>query len=405
MNNSPSPTIKIQVVPDPNPWESKESLPHFPIPAILVLSFAVLCGALYPALARTFPFLWAPACIVCMLCLVRVVRGLVPKLGISLLFVAGLILRSPSLGAILVGILTAISLMALLITLTRSPWLLALPIAAYVLAWILCGSYVTALLTLLPFPAAAALAYGTMKNDGRVSVICSTAGALVVSALVALSVYWLRLGNDLTLSSVVTLFDDVRQGVAALVAASPDTPEINAMMQQAGYPYTIEELLDLLISLCMPISPAILIGCCSIVAYLAQLLCVRSYAGCGAPQLMTRSAQLFVLSVPSALIYLFCFFVSLFLKQSSVFSAVLLNLQLILLPGMCIAGAWKLYADYRRRPSTLMLVLLGISLLVASPMLIICISLSGAFTTLLRPLIARMIAGGFDPNGGNDHHS
>lgn len=410
MNNSPSPTIKVQVIPDPNPWEDREAAPRLPLPAVLVLALAVLCGAAYPALIGTLPFLWVPVFAVCALCLLRVVRGIIPLLMAALIFLAGLLVGSPALGTALLGVLTAVALTALLITLTRSNWLLLLPVIAYALAWGLSGSYELALLALLPFPAAAALAWGTMKNDRRVSVICATAIALLVCVLLAIAAYWYEVEHELTMESYVRAFEAIRVQAAAEFAKAPETPEINAMLQEMGYPFTIEDVYDTVITVLMVLMPALLTVLCSIFAYAAQLLCVRSYAGCGVPRMMTRTAQLFVLSVPAGLISAFCSIVlfihvllsMFFTVQAGLFIIVLINLQLILLPGTCVVGAWKLYADFRRRPSIFVAITVVISAVLMPMMLLISLSLSGAFTTVVRPLIAKMLAEGIVPDDHSD---
>jgi hypothetical protein len=374
-----------------------------PLPGALVLALAVLCGAIYPAVMQAYPFLWVPVFAVCTLCLLRVVRGIVPLLAAALIYIVGLFLGTATLGTALLGVLCAVALYALLITLTRSTWLLLLPVAAYVLAWVLSGSYALALLVLIPFPAAAALAWGTMKNDGRVSVICSTAGALLVCVLLAIAAFWYEVEHELTMESYVRAFDALRAEFTRIAQEQAnETAQYNEMLAQLGYDYTVEILIDTTLQLIMLIMPALLIVSCSIFAYTAQLLCIRGFAGCGASGLMTKTAQLFVMSVPSALIYLFAFFSILFnllfSDRSGVFITVMLNLLLILMPGMCIVGAWKLYADYRRRPSVFVLLVILATAFFMPPMLPICIALSGAFTTLVRPIVAKMIAEGFDPH-------
>ena len=126
--------------------------------------------------------------------------------------------------------------------------------------------------------------------------------------------------------------------------------------------------------------------------------------------MMTRTAQLFVLSVPAGLISAFCSIVlfihvllsMFFTVQAGLFIIVLINLQLILLPGTCVVGAWKLYADFRRRPSIFVAITVVISAVLMPMMLLISLSLSGAFTTVVRPLIAKMLAEGIVPDDHSD---
>jgi hypothetical protein len=115
--------------------------------------------------------------------------------------------------------------------------------------------------------------------------------------------------------------------------------------------------------------------------------------------LLSRTAQLFILSVPSAVIYMFCFVVTLFSGASNMFIAVVHNLLIILLPAMTLIGIFKLAGDLKNGVSRLwMLILVGCAI-IAPYMLILCISFSGALTTLTRPLITRMILKSQDKDG------
>jgi hypothetical protein len=97
---------------------------------------------------------------------------------------------------------------------------------------------------------------------------------------------------------------------------------------------------------------------------------------------------------------MFCFVVTLFSGASNMFIAVIHNLLVILLPGMTLVGLFKLASDLKHGISRLwLLVLIGCAIF-APYMLILCISFSGALTTLSRPLVTRMIL----KNQGKDDH-
>jgi hypothetical protein len=100
----------------------------------------------------------------------------------------------------------------------------------------------------------------------------------------------------------------------------------------------------------------------------------------------TRSARLFILSVPSAIIFLIASAGSLFSS-----SPLMLNLTLILLPAMCIVGVYKLIADFKARFSPLTLILILAAVLLAPRLLLFGVAVSGAITTLIRPLVTKMV--------------
>ena len=72
-------------------------------------------------------------------------------------------------------------------------------------------------------------------------------------------------------------------------------------------------------------------------------------------------------------------------------TAVFENLRLVLLPGMCLVGAFKLGADFQRGISKIWIVIMIGAAILAPSMLILCVSISGAIATLMRPIVARIL--------------
>ena len=86
-----------------------------------------------------------------------------------------------------------------------------------------------------------------------------------------------------------------------------------------------------------------------------------------------------------------CCIASLFSKDVTLTAAVFENLRLVLLPGMCLVGVFKLGADLQRGVSKLWIAVIIGAAILAPTMLILCVSISGAMATLMRPLIARIL--------------
>lgn len=72
-------------------------------------------------------------------------------------------------------------------------------------------------------------------------------------------------------------------------------------------------------------------------------------------------------------------------------AAVFENLRLVLLPGMCLVGVFKLGADLQRGVSKLWIAVMIGAAILAPSMLILCVSISGAMATLMRPIVARIL--------------
>ena len=84
-------------------------------------------------------------------------------------------------------------------------------------------------------------------------------------------------------------------------------------------------------------------------------------------------------------------------------SAVFENLRLILLPGMCLVGVFKLVADLQRGISKIWIALIIGAALMAPSMLILCVSISGALATLMRPIVAHILLN--QPKNDSSDHS
>ena len=137
--------------------------------------------------------------------------------------------------------------------------------------------------------------------------------------------------------------------------------------------------------------PGLAIFGLNLISFAAQLTCIRTYRGVGMKQLVTHTAQIFALSLPAAILYLICCIASLFSKDVTLTAAVFENLRLVLLPGMCLVGVFKLGADLQRGVSKLWIAVIIGAAILAPTMLILCVSISGAMATLMRPLIARIL--------------
>jgi hypothetical protein len=400
-NTPQPPRIKVEQFVDPNPWETLDTIPRLHTAGGVFLSLLLVACAAYqpsflPPVAYTIPLL-----IACILALLVVVRSVAVGVACGVLFVGGYVFGGFSLetGLALICPIMVMGLGAYLISTYRSKWLVLIPLASYAVACPMCGNPLVALISLISFPAAGMLAYQTMRNERRVSAICMT--SLLYGLCIAFGYVLLIFLQDgsVDLRALASELDAVREEIIALML---QTEPFMQMMEKTyeEFGVNVRDVVVSLVNLVFNLLPGMVIVLINLMAYTAQLMCIRAYVGTGMKSLATKTSQLFILSVFSGLIYMFCFVVTLFSGASNMFIAVIHNLLVILLPGMTLVGLFKLASDLKHGISRLWLLILIGCAIFAPYMLILCISFSGALTTLSRPLITRMIL----KNQGKDDH-
>lgn len=411
-NTGGGPKITVHLLPDPNPWESDTPIPRpTGIATVLLSLLIVLCTSYHP-LAQPAPAYTAVLFLCCAAALMFLARALPAVLAGGAVLLVGYLLGgmlggaqlAPIGGVYALSCVVAIAASALLLTTRPSLWLALIPAAAYGLLLLQCRDALLSVCALLTFPAAGLLAHATMNNRPRVSVICYTSVMLGLCACLGVSLLWYHSGAPMSVSAMLNAVKTLRSDLIAATTQS----ELAVLWDQAleGTGIRATDLIESIIVLLFNMLPALLIGIVNVLSYAAQLIGNRLYRGLGLHALITRSSQLFSMSVAAAVLYLLASIISLFASGQSLFLAVVENLRLILLPGMCVVGFWKLIADiYRRRSWGFLIFLIAITLFLPT-LLLLCLAISGALTTLMRPIVARMLLQGKLPQdgGSNDHN-
>lgn len=413
MNQSPNPAGQpntVRLFREKNPWTSLDPLPRLaPLTSILLSLFLIACAAFQPY-AFSLPVYSVALLLACLVYFFRIARSPFAIVSALAVFAAGYLagLLIDYQAAALYGVfalaqLCVIGVGAALICTCRSRWLAVIPFAVYGLSYLLCGDALLAVFPLLMLPAAGILAFATMRNLPRVPVICLTSCIAGVCAAFALALLWYRANGAISLSAVVEAVDAYRVSVTdAMTAYLKDYFSV-LPNPPASLTENITAFTESLVNLIFTLSPALAITLVNLLAYSAQILCVQSFRGLKIPSFTTVSAQIFAMSTPSAILYLIATLLSLFISDASLFGATVENFRLVLLPGMCIVGFWKLMSDlHRRRSPGWFFILLIVATFLLPGVVFFCLSVSGAVTTLVRPLIARMIAEGkFPPDDPN----
>lgn len=414
MNQNPSPTAAFRILPDPNPWDHKDTLPRPAVFSAVLLALLATAAGVYlplvcsgyltahPAVADAAVPVMAVACLFYLLFAARSVSTLL--CAVLTFSVAGT-LGGTAAGVAAVALFFSVAIGAFLLTTVRRPWLLAIvPTAAFLLTFLLCREPTPAVLALLPWPAAGLLAYSTMGNQGRLTAICTTSVMLGLCVCLAAALLYYRSHGAIRWEELLQKLDEARQNVIRTLENSETAGQLSSRLAELGY--NVNQTIEALVNLIYHLLPALAISAVNFMAYSAQLLLTCTYRGLKLPGLVTRSAQLFVMSVPSAVLYLLCTLVSFFTSDLTMFGAVTENIRLILLPGLCVVGFWKLLADLRRRPSPFLIILIVVGIFVAPAILILCLSISGAVATLMRRILAQLfLRGGFPGDSGNSGSS
>ncbi len=395
MNQTPQqpPRVTIRLVPDPNPWENKSALPHLPLPIVWVLSLLVIAFASYHPLFAPSQVHTAILLTACALCLALVARSITASVFALIFFLFGFLFGGLAGATYVVCLLMTVSIGAYLCCVCRSKYLTIIPTASYLTCLVWTQDPLLSLLSLMAFPAALVLSRATMKNDGRVSAITATSFSLGLCLVAGLTLVWCRENAVVSFSSIISALDGVRDEWIATLQQPQYTELLQQSLQEQNL--TLDMEVSLLIRAVIELLfPALAVIFVNLLCFAAQLICIRSFGSTGMKQLITHSSQLFIMSIPAALIYLICAIACLFLSNQPLVFAVMQNLQLILLPGLCLIGIYKLIADMRKKISPFRVLFLAFIGTCAPFLLVLGLAISGAITTLLRPFITRALLAG-----------
>lgn len=381
----------VRLIPDPNPWDDEAALPRLHPPAIILLALLVLACAVYlPSASYAYTLIMLAVCAIAYL---TVVRSVASAAVAALVFLWGSVMGGMSGGVYALCLLVTVAIGAYLVCTVRSYRLLLIPVAAYLIALLIWRDPMLAVLAVLAMPAAGILAYATMKNDGRVGAICLCSLILIVCGVFGLSLMWYRSFGSISTAEVLTTLSEVREQLILTLQQSEYVTLLEQQLEQQQLSSYIspDTLIRTSIELVFNLLPALAVLTVNLISFAAQMTCTNAFVGTRLGVMATRSARLFILSVPSAIVFLISGAVSLFSSGTTLASAVMLNLMLILLPAMCIVGVYKLIADFKTRVSPLTVILMVAAVLFAPSLLLFGIAVSGAVTTLIRPLVTKMV--------------
>lgn len=400
---------------------NREGLPVQPLWLLSVLSVlsaaALACGLAWGTGVVTVPATAVQAvagtvCLILLFYLFRVLRTMRWTPILLLLISTGLLYTTGTLAApaMLMALLCATGFSALLLavadkaTLTR---LAFIPLAAYGLSLALCRDPMLSLAALMPFPAAAALAFGTRASaeredgPGRVGVICLTSLCLGVTTLGIAALLLSRRIGSLSPAHLGALLDNLRTELSLRLVTltqqlAEQIPQLSAL--------TEEQALNIINS-AINLFPGTAVMLCNFCAALMQVILQGNLCAFGYADSVRGRVRLFRMSLMSSCVFLVAgilwMVTSLASSDSSLAGTVAQNIVIILHPGLSLAGILRILRNARRRQAgcfPIFLVLFIPCLLVYASTLL---AVYEAISSILGAILARVRPPRGDGNDGD----
>lgn len=408
-----------------NPWQKRNELPCLPASHTVTSVLALLIASL------GLPFLfyeWVAVAMLAYFFFYVVYTAKTPfTVSVILVTVSLIVMLSGTIeiGTVRIGAFQiGAFMMALLIGTMTGTYLftasrlraftLLIPLAAFAAAAVITGSLILALFALAFVPSALLLSYATLTGRGRTSAICfATFGFLLVllgvlAAIVASAKG--GLGREQILSSVndargwlLSFFQQIRELMLESTAGlSAQTDAVNAQITQMLSDETLTELVAQLFNLL----PGLAVVLFSVLSFEAQLLLNAGYHRAGLDAVLTRGARFLTVSVSAAVLYTVSFVLIFVLPATSLASAVVQNLALILMPILCVIGIQGLLISLSRSRGGMrvLLILMVLFLLCCSGgSAFYILAMWGAYTRimiLVQQKMLKKMGGGEPPHNG-----
>lgn len=292
---------------------------------------------------------------------VKASRGITPMMIAGSIFFY-LTLRSLIPAAVCFALIFTIGEGSVLMATAGKRQVLLIPLAPLVacgVAAFLFSRIDIALLSLLPFPAALALAAGTRSSAGRetgltrVGALCFTSVVLGVTLLGFAAWFLYQAIGTLELSALTELLEQLRstltQALLNYQVTYGDTVILSFTDQEEVIVNAVNSTINIL--------PAVLVVLLNMISAVAQMLALSGLQAYGFGASATPRTREFRISAVSAAVFLLSWIVALVAvgenSSSTVASTVGENLFIILIPGLALAGVFRLMRFMARRGSRL----------------------------------------------------
>ena len=289
----------------------------------------------------------------------RTAKGALPLLVVLGVFLT-MYTQSIYPAGVLCGLVFTVSEGSLLIAVQPKSKLVALPIIpllAYGITALLSMNFLDSLVVLLPWPAAWALATGTRRSaeseDGpnRVGVICSASLALGLTTAVLLAISLYQSLGTLEPSVLAETMDALREEIILAIHTQPLpeglTPEMTEawreQLEYANVENQVNTIFNVLPAICT-VTVLIFITICQSIQHAA----LRAF---GMGECITPRVKAFEMSLIACVVFPIAYLFALVDSGavSSLAGTVALNVAIILMPGLALAGLLRLTRGLARK--------------------------------------------------------
>ena len=289
----------------------------------------------------------------------RTAKGALPLLVVLGVFLT-MYTQSIYPAGVLCGLVFTVSEGSLLIAVQPKSKLVALPIIpllAYGITALLSMNFLDSLVVLLPWPAAWALATGTRRSaeseegPNRVGVICSASLALGLTTAVLLAISLYQSLGTLEPSVLAETMDALREEIILAIHTQPLpeglTPEMTEAWQEqleyANVENQVNTIFNVLPAICT-VTVLIFITICQSIQHAA----LRAF---GMGECITPRVKAFEMSLIACVIFPIAYLFALVDSGavSSLAGTVALNVAIILMPGLALAGLLRLTRSLTRK--------------------------------------------------------
>jgi hypothetical protein len=251
-----------------------------------------------------------------------------------------------TVAALAASCVTVLGVTAFIYKVTRSPLILAVIPASYLLAYAVSGSFATALFSLVLFPAAAVMSLSVSGKLPRISLICRTSIALFITALSLIAVYIAVTKSGFSLNALKALADSLYCNLREHFTAEYASVALKYAEQglsAAELSLTESDASSYALALFCAI-PAIFVIAINIISFCSSQLTVSLFASGGLNEYLTPVSLSFSMSWVSAAVFLLSYISMLFSYYGGydIVALITENIYLMLLPGLAFTGVLAL---------------------------------------------------------------
>lgn len=261
---------------------------------------------------------------------------------------------------------------------------------AYLAASALLSNFVLALVALIHIPAALALGYAFVKGLDRVSSICRTSAAIILTLVIPAAIYFfVKYGTDFSLLG--SLVDSLKANTINLL--SDTLYRLYSEMTELGISMSMTDAIDVstyAVNSVFNLLPALTILLANLISFALQSMMTSILIVGETDKEKISRMLLFDMSLISAIVFIVSFLTTLILSVSgiSVWSVTAENIALILMPGLifCAFSAFRGFIFLKNRSCFgVLLYLVSIMLIFYIPLVVLPLSsFAGAVLIILN---------------------